>query len=50
MLFRSVVEFFRKSHAKTDQIGGDLLADVRKHANGREQNDDIAIMTFGRRS
>lgn len=45
-----VVEFFRKSHAKTDQIGGELLADVRKHANGREQNDDIAIMTFGRRS
>jgi hypothetical protein len=25
-----------------------LLADVRRHANGRPQNDDITIMTFSR--
>jgi phosphoserine phosphatase RsbU/P len=24
------------------------LADVRRHAAGRPQNDDITIMTFGR--
>jgi serine phosphatase RsbU (regulator of sigma subunit) len=44
-----VLQFFRQSSADTARIGSELLADVRKHANGREQNDDIAIMTFGRR-
>jgi serine phosphatase RsbU (regulator of sigma subunit) len=29
-------------------LGETLLADVRKHADGRPQNDDITIMTFGR--
>jgi len=29
-------------------LGKALLADVRIHANGRDQNDDITIMTFGR--
>lgn len=31
-----------------EALGRDLLEDVRKHANGRPQNDDITIMTFGR--
>ncbi|MAX39101.1 SpoIIE family protein phosphatase [Gimesia sp.] len=30
------------------ELGQALLADVRRHANGRPQNDDITIMTFGR--
>lgn len=30
------------------ELGEDLLSDVRRHADGRPQNDDIAIMTIGR--
>jgi serine phosphatase RsbU (regulator of sigma subunit) len=29
-------------------MGQAILADVRRHAAGRPQNDDITIMTFGR--
>lgn len=43
-----VREFVAKSSADPEEIGKTLLADVRLHANGREQNDDITIMTFGR--
>jgi serine phosphatase RsbU (regulator of sigma subunit) len=32
------------------ELGKALLADVRRHANGRPQNDDITIMTFSRNS
>ncbi len=32
------------------ELGRELLEDVRKHANGRAQNDDITIMTIGRSS
>lgn len=31
-----------------EELGQQILADVRKHANGRAQNDDITIMVFGR--
>ncbi|MEX0716345.1 MAG: SpoIIE family protein phosphatase [Planctomycetaceae bacterium] len=31
------------------ELGKAILADVRRHAAGREQNDDITIMTFGRK-
>jgi sigma-B regulation protein RsbU (phosphoserine phosphatase) len=31
-----------------DALGKVILADVRKFANGRPQNDDITIMVFGR--
>lgn len=31
-----------------DALGKVILADVRKFANGRDQNDDITIMVFGR--
>ena len=31
-----------------EELGKALLADVRRHANGRPQNDDITIMIFGR--
>ena len=32
-----------------DALGKVILADVRKFANGRPQNDDITIMVFGRK-
>jgi serine phosphatase RsbU (regulator of sigma subunit) len=42
------IELFAKATGSAADIGRALLADVRKHANGRDQNDDIAIMVFGR--
>jgi len=45
-----VLEFIRQSTPKADELCKALLADVRRHANGRPQNDDITIMTFGRNS
>ena len=41
-------EFIKKGPKKADELGKALLQDVRRHANGRPQNDDITIMTFGR--
>ncbi len=43
-----VREFVRTGSSDPEELGKALLADVRRHANGREQNDDITIMTFGR--
>ncbi|MEX0817960.1 MAG: SpoIIE family protein phosphatase [Pirellulaceae bacterium] len=43
-----LLEFVKNGPAKADELGKALLADVRAHANGRPQNDDITIMTFGR--
>lgn len=34
---------------QADALGKVILADVRKFANGRAQNDDITIMVFGRK-
>jgi phosphoserine phosphatase RsbU/P len=45
---KRVREFLRKSRGSAAEIGKALLADVRAHANGRAQNDDITIMVFGR--
>lgn len=33
---------------EADALGQALLGDVRRFADGRDQNDDITIMTFGR--
>lgn len=41
-------ELISKSPREPEELGKILLADVRRHANGRAQNDDITIMTFGR--
>lgn len=42
-------EFIKSNREKNAaELGQALLADVRRHANGRPQNDDITIMTFGR--
>ena len=43
-----VREFVRTGSLDPDELGRALLADVRRHANGRAQNDDITIITFGR--
>lgn len=36
------------SPARSTQMGPLIRADVKKHANGRPQNDDITLMVFGR--
>jgi serine phosphatase RsbU (regulator of sigma subunit) len=41
-------QLIAKSPRDPEELGKILLADVRRHANGRAQNDDITIMTFGR--
>jgi len=43
-----VLEFVQGSSPRAAELGQALLADVRLHAAGRPQNDDITIMTFGR--
>lgn len=43
-----VVEFVKNGPTDPAELGKDLLADVRAHADGRPQNDDITIMVFGR--
>jgi serine phosphatase RsbU (regulator of sigma subunit) len=43
-----VVEFVRNGPAPAAELGRALLADVRRHAAGHPQSDDITIMTFGR--
>ena len=43
-----VVRFVKEGSNNPEQLGKDLLKDVRSHANGRAQNDDITIMVFGR--
>lgn len=43
-----VLEFVKTAPPDPRGLGNALLADVRRHADGRPQNDDITIMTFGR--
>ena len=43
-----VLEFIKKGPAEAEQMGKLLLEDVRRHARGCAQSDDITIMTFGR--
>ena len=43
-----VLEFVKRGPARAEELGKSLLADVRRHASGRPQNDDITIMSFGR--
>lgn len=46
----TVRNFTKRSWPNAEELGKALLTDVRKHANGRAQNDDITIMAFGRAS
>ena len=43
-----IIEYLKKDHPNAHELGDSLLADVRRHANGQPQNDDITIFTFGR--
>jgi serine phosphatase RsbU (regulator of sigma subunit)/pSer/pThr/pTyr-binding forkhead associated (FHA) protein len=43
-----LLKFVKDGTPEARVLGESLLADVRKHADGRPQNDDITIMTFGR--
>ena len=43
-----VVDFIRDGAVVPEELGTALLSDVRQHANGFPQNDDITIMVFGR--
>jgi phosphoserine phosphatase RsbU/P len=44
-------QLVQKSQAgAAEELGKTILADVRKHANGRPQNDDITMMVFGRKA
>jgi len=45
---KRVRDFLKNSRGTAAEIGKALLADVRRHANGRAQNDDITIMVLGR--
>lgn len=41
-------DFVLNGPDNAEDMGKTLLTDVRRHANGRPQNDDITIMTFSR--
>ncbi|WP_417848685.1 SpoIIE family protein phosphatase [Thalassoglobus sp.] len=41
-------EFISKSSADVEELGRAIREDVRKHADGRPQNDDITLMVYGR--
>ena len=43
-----VMEVVKKSPPEAEKLGKLLLEDVRRHARGYPQSDDITIMTFGR--
>jgi serine phosphatase RsbU (regulator of sigma subunit) len=43
-----LLNFVKNGPTKAEELGKALFKDVRLHANGRPQNDDITIMTFGR--
>jgi serine phosphatase RsbU (regulator of sigma subunit) len=41
-------DFVAKSSGRPLELGPAIREDVKKHANGRAQNDDITLMAFGR--
>ncbi|MEN8167179.1 MAG: SpoIIE family protein phosphatase, partial [Pseudomonadota bacterium] len=43
-----VIDFIGSDHANVRGLGEGLLRDVRDHARGRPQHDDITIMAIGR--
>jgi len=43
-------EFVCQGPADPAELGQLILVDVKRHANGRPQNDDITLMSFGRLS
>jgi phosphoserine phosphatase RsbU/P len=43
-----VLDFVKNGPLEAERMGKLLLEDVRRHAQGHPQSDDITIMTFGR--
>jgi serine phosphatase RsbU (regulator of sigma subunit) len=43
-----VLKFVEGAPSEAEVLGKRLLEDVRRHARGYPQSDDITIMTFGR--
>jgi serine phosphatase RsbU (regulator of sigma subunit) len=43
-----IIEILKDGPSSAEDLGKVLLSDVRRHAAGRPQNDDITIMTIGR--
>ena len=41
-------QFVSQGSARPSELGPAIRTDVRKHANGHPQNDDITMMVFGR--
>ncbi|MDB5392437.1 MAG: rsbU 1, partial [Planctomycetaceae bacterium] len=41
-------DFITNGPPNPTELGKLILKDVKRHANGRYQNDDITLMTFGR--
>jgi sigma-B regulation protein RsbU (phosphoserine phosphatase) len=41
-------DFITKGPSNPTELGTLILKDVKRHASGRYQNDDITLMTFGR--
>jgi phosphoserine phosphatase RsbU/P len=41
-------QFICRETSRPAELGKRILEDVRRHAAGREQNDDITLMVFGR--
>ncbi len=41
-------ELVKKGSPRPSQLGAAILADVKRHAAGFQQNDDITLMVFGR--
>lgn len=41
-------DFISKGPQSPTELGKQVLADVKRHADGREQNDDITLMSYGR--
>lgn len=41
-------EFIAAGSSNTTELGKAVLTDVKRHANGRPQNDDITLMSIGR--
>lgn len=46
----TVGQFAAQCQGTATELGKALLEDVRRHADGRPQNDDITILTFSRNS
>ncbi len=41
-------EYIAQNSPGPSELGGQILSDVKRHADGRPQNDDITLMSFGR--